>query len=75
MLDRATGEWTSHCLSIDFAKMPNEQRNRVRYAKFIEAGRYEVTLVLRAYDPAALDAAHTWFAAQLRAIGGEIIPA
>ena len=39
MLDRATGEWTSHCLSIDFAKMPNEQRNRVRYAKFIEAGQ------------------------------------
>ena len=38
-MDQATAEWVSHCLTIDFSKIPMEIRNRVRYAKFIEAGQ------------------------------------
>lgn len=39
MMDRATGHWTPHCLSLDFSKIDLDQKNRVRFAKFIEAGQ------------------------------------
>ena len=39
MMDEATAEWIPHILSLDFDKMPVDQKARVRYAKFIEVGK------------------------------------